>query len=231
MSRLLFRGALSAAACLVASSSAPAHGTIEWATAVPRTIEIAVLTADYDAVSRASRTVQPQLAETAGTAGNVGSMPDLEMVHGIGGEHGATPSAMGPRIKAGALIIEAPWIRATPGGAKVAGGYLLVTNTGAEPDRLIGASIPISGHGEVHEMSMKDGVMHMAPVEGGIEIKPGQAVELKPGGYHLMFMGMTGPAKQGETISGSLTFAKAGTVQVTFAVAGLGAQTAPARTH
>ena len=67
-------------------------------------------------------------------------------------------------IKAGALQIEAPWLRATPGGAKVGAGYLRITNTGAEADRLTGASMPLSARGEVHEMTMQNGVMHMVAV-------------------------------------------------------------------
>jgi len=65
------------------------------------------------------------------------------------------------------------------------------------------------------------------PIDGGLEIKPGQTVELKPGGYHLMFEDMTAALTQGETVKGTLTFAKAGTVPVTFTVGGLGATSAP----
>ncbi|MET7246373.1 DUF1775 domain-containing protein [Methylobacterium sp. EM32] len=137
----------------------------------------------------------------------------------------ASPAAAaGPAsVKAGDLTIEAPWIRATPGGAKVAGGYLQVTNTGKEPDRLVAASIPLAGRGEVHQMAMDKGVAKMAPVEAGLVIKPGETVVLKPGGYHLMFMDLTGPVKAGEPIEGTLTFARAGTVAVRFAVGAIGA--------
>jgi copper(I)-binding protein len=92
-------------------------------------------------------------------------------------------------VTVGSLVIEQPWIRATPGGAKVAGGCLRITNRGPDPDRLVGASIPLAERGEVHEMIREGDVMKMQPVQGGIEIKPGQTVELKPGGYHLMFHG------------------------------------------
>jgi copper(I)-binding protein len=126
-------------------------------------------------------------------------------------------------IKAGSLELMTPWLRATPGGAKVAGGYLRITNTGTEPDHLIGASIPVAARGEVHEMLNDNGVMRMRPVEGGLEIKPGQTVELKPGGYHLMFEDLAGALKQGETVKGTVTFAKAGTVPITFAVESMGA--------
>ncbi len=126
-------------------------------------------------------------------------------------------------IKAGALQIEAPWLRATPGGAKVAAGYLRITNTGSEPDRLTGATMPLAGRGEVHEMSMQNGVMKMRGLEGGLTIEPGKSVELKPGGYHLMFLDMKGALKQGETEQVTLTFEKAGSVTVPFPVQGVGA--------
>ncbi len=133
----------------------------------------------------------------------------------------AAPAATS--IKAGDLTIEQPWIRATPGGAKVAGGYLQVTNTGKEPDRLLAASIPLAARGEIHQMTMDKGVAKMAPVESGLVIKPGETVVLKPGGYHLMFMDLTGPVKAGDTLDGTLTFARAGTVPVRFAVGAIGA--------
>jgi periplasmic copper chaperone A len=126
-------------------------------------------------------------------------------------------------IKAGALQIEAPWLRATPGGAKVAAGYLRITNTGSEPDRLTGASMPLAGRGEVHEMSMQNGVMKMRGLDGGLTIEPGKSVELKPGGYHLMFLDMKGALKQGETEQVTLTFQKAGSVTIPFPVQGIGA--------
>lgn len=125
-------------------------------------------------------------------------------------------------IKAGALQIEAPWLRATPGGAKVGAGYLRITNTGKEPDRLVSASMPLAGRGEVHEMTMQNGVMQMRWLSEGLPIEPGKTVELKPGGYHLMFLDMKGALKQGETEQVTLTFAKAGSVTVPFPVQGLG---------
>lgn len=125
-------------------------------------------------------------------------------------------------IKAGALQIEAPWLRATPGGAKVGAGYLRISNTGNEADRLTGASMPLATRGEVHEMTMKNGVMHMAPLAQGLEIPPGKTMELKPGGFHLMFLDLKGALKQGEKVNVTLTFEKAGSVTVPFPVQGLG---------
>jgi len=124
--------------------------------------------------------------------------------------------------RAGALQIEAPWLRATPGGAKVGAGYLRITNTGAEADRLTGASMPLSARGEVHEMTMQNGVMHMAAVGGGLLIPPGKTVELKPGGFHLMFLDLKGSLKEGQSVDVTLTFEKAGSVTIPFPVQGLG---------
>lgn len=126
-------------------------------------------------------------------------------------------------ITVGSLKISAPWARATPRGAAVGGGYLKITNTGTVPDRLIGGSSDIAGRFEVHEMSMDNGVMKMRMLQHGLEIKPGQTVELKPGGYHVMFMGLKQQLKKGDHFKSTLVFEKAGKVDVDFTVEGIGA--------
>jgi periplasmic copper chaperone A len=126
-------------------------------------------------------------------------------------------------VMVGHLKISAPWARATPKGANVGGGYMSITNMGTEPDHLIGGSSNVSSKFEVHEMTMTNGVMKMRPVAGGIEIKPGQTVTLKPGGYHVMFVGMKQQLKRGQHFKATLQFAKAGKVDVDFTVEGLGA--------
>ncbi|MBK5959872.1 hypothetical protein CCR97_16915 [Rhodoplanes elegans] len=128
-------------------------------------------------------------------------------------------------IKAGGLKIEMPWTRATPGGAKVAGGYMTITNTGTAPDRLVGGSLPQAGRFEVHEMKTENGIMTMRPITGGLEIKPGETVKLAPGGYHVMFMELKEPLKEGATLPGELRFEKAGTVAVQYKVQAIGATT------
>lgn len=127
-------------------------------------------------------------------------------------------------FKIGNLVIEAPWARATPGGAQVGGGYMKITNSGKESDRLLGGSLPIAGEVEVHEMTMSADVMKMRRLPDGLEIKPGATVELKPGGNHLMFTGLRGGLKAGQAIKGTLVFQKAGTVEVEYRVAPVGAQ-------
>jgi copper(I)-binding protein len=125
-------------------------------------------------------------------------------------------------FKVGDLEIEHPWSRATPPGAKVAGGYFTVVNKGSAPDRLLSISSDISDKAELHEMGVKDGVMTMRPVSGGLEIPAGGKVALKPGAYHLMFTGLKRQPKQGEKFPATLTFEKAGSVNVEFVVEGMG---------
>jgi periplasmic copper chaperone A len=132
--------------------------------------------------------------------------------------------ARAAEVRAGDLVITQAWSRATPGGAKIGGGYLTIENKGATPDRLIGGSADIAGKIEVHEMAMKDGVMTMRPLDKGLSIEPGKTVKLAPGGYHLMMFDLKGPLKQGEKLAVTLEFEKAGKVQVPFDVAGVGAQ-------
>lgn len=144
--------------------------------------------------------------------------------------HEPQPSRPAPRqvYKAGALVIESPWSRATPGGAKVGGGYMRITNTGTMPDRLIGGSTLLSARFELHEMSMQSDVMRMRRLETGLEIPPGKTVELKPGGSHAMFLDLKQPLKEGERLKGTLVFEKAGTVPVEYSVRAIGSSSGPA---
>jgi copper(I)-binding protein len=125
-------------------------------------------------------------------------------------------------FKVGAMEIDHPWARATPKGASIAGGYVKLTNTGKEPDRLLGGSLPIAGRFEIHQMSMDSGVMRMRPVTGGLEIKPGESVELKPGSYHLMFLDLKAPLVAKQPLKGTLVFDKAGTVEIEYTVVPVG---------
>ena len=125
--------------------------------------------------------------------------------------------------KLGPLTITAPWTRATPRGAQVAGGYVRITNTGTQADRLTGGTFDLSAKVEVHEMAMDGSIMRMRQLSGGLEIKPGETVELKPGGLHLMFMDLKSPVATGKPVKGRLTFEKAGSIDVEFAVAPIGA--------
>jgi periplasmic copper chaperone A len=123
----------------------------------------------------------------------------------------------------GAIHIAQPWARATPKGASSAAGYLTVTNNGTMPDRLNCVSDDASAKCQIHSMTMENGVMKMRPVEGGVEIKPGEAVTLKPSGLHVMFLELKHPLEQGKTVEATLQFEKAGTVKVEFPIAAIGA--------
>ena len=137
------------------------------------------------------------------------------------------PPARAEEVKAGDLVITQGWSRATPGGAKVGGGYLTIENKGAAPDRLIGGSVDIAGKVEVHEMAVNNGVMTMRPLDKGLAIEPGKTVKLAPGGYHLMMFDLKSPLRQGDKLPVTLQFEKAGKVTVSLDVRGVGAQ-APA---
>jgi len=126
-------------------------------------------------------------------------------------------------VKAGNLEISHAWSRATPGGAHVGAGYLTIKNNGTSPDKLVGGSSQVAADIEVHEMAMKNDVMVMRPVSGGLTIPPGQSVALAPGGYHLMLMNLKAPLKQGERVPVTLQFEKAGKVDVVLDVRGIGA--------
>ena len=131
-------------------------------------------------------------------------------------------AASAHEYKAGPIEIKHPWARATPKGSEVAGGYMKLINTGGEPDRLIGGSTANAGKFEIHESAMEGGVMKMRPLPKGIEIKPGETVELKPGSYHLMFVGLKAPFEKGKRVKGTLQFEKAGTVEVEYAIEAAG---------
>jgi hypothetical protein len=123
----------------------------------------------------------------------------------------------------GAIHIAQPWARATPKGASSGAGYLTVTNNGPTPDRLNCVSDDASAKCQIHTMTMENGLMKMRPVEGGLEIKPGETVTLKPSSIHVMFLELKHPLELGKTAEATLQFEKAGTVKVEFPIAAIGA--------
>src|SRR4029453_7923432 len=98
--------------------------------------------------------------------------------------------ALAADYNVGTIAIGNPWTRATPKGATVAGAYMSISNKGSAPDRLVGGAPARAGQFEVHSMVMEQGVAKMRPVEAGLEIKPGETVELKPGALHVMLTGL-----------------------------------------
>lgn len=133
--------------------------------------------------------------------------------HGAQGAHAAAHSY---------LTVSGGWTRATPAGAKVAGAYIAVANGGEKADALVGGRFDVAGRVEIHDMTMVDGVMRMRKLDDGLAIPAGGAVELRPGGLHIMLMDLKQPLKQGETISGVLTFRNGGEVKVTLPVEAAG---------
>lgn len=140
--------------------------------------------------------------------------------HGHGHDHGAAMEmpATGEAVTLGNLTLEGAFSRATLPNAPVAGGFLTITNTGDIDDRLVGATSDISGRMEIHEMAMDGDVMRMRELEDGLAIPAGETVELKPGGYHVMFMDLAQPLVEGETVEVTLTFENAGDVTLPLAI-------------
>ena len=124
-------------------------------------------------------------------------------------------------VTTNAIKIEDAYTRATVPGQQVAGGFMKIENKGAA-DQLISASSPVAGEVQLHEMAMEGNVMKMRQVKD-IAVPAGGAVELKPGGLHLMFMNIKAPLAAGETVPVKLKFAKAGDVEVKMPVNAMGA--------
>jgi periplasmic copper chaperone A len=129
--------------------------------------------------------------------------------------------AFAQNASVGSIKIEHAYTRATAPGQQAAGGFLKIENKGAA-DQLISASSPIAGDVQLHEMAMDGNVMKMRQVKD-IPVPADGAVELKPGGYHLMFLNLKGPFNAGQTVPVKLRFAKAGEVEVKLPVNAVGA--------
>ena len=134
-------------------------------------------------------------------------------------------SAASPHYMAGSIMIEKPWSRATPPGALTAAAYFTIMNHGTAADIFLGGSTPAAAKLEIYRMSMANGVMTMRAAPGGIPIAGGAQIELKPdSGYHLMLTGLKAPLKPGTMLHATLSFAKAGSVEVEFPVEAIGAR-------
>lgn len=134
----------------------------------------------------------------------------------------ATP-LLAHNFSIGKITIGHPWTRETAPTQVVGGGFMKITNNSKAADRLVSATSPSAKEVQLHTMTMDGGVMRMRQLKDGIIIPAGQNVELKPGGLHVMFMGIKGPFKKDAKIPATLKFERAGTVNVTFAVQPVGA--------
>src|SRR5580704_4728619 len=125
-----------------------------------------------------------------------------------------TGFAMGGPIK-----VENAFTRPTLGGASVAVGYMILTNTGKTDDWLESVTSDISATSEIHETKMENGMMEMRELPKGLALLSGATVAFKPGAYHIMFVGIKHAVKPGDTIRVTLTFEKAGKIEVDFPAA------------
>lgn len=131
---------------------------------------------------------------------------------------GLAQPAMAHDYKVGDLTLKHPFSRETPKGARVGAGYLVIQNDGDAADRLVSVACECAEISEIHEMKMDDGIMRMRALPDGLVIPPGQSAELKPGGNHLMFIQLNDPFEAEEKVKATLTFERAGSVDVVFQV-------------
>ena len=121
------------------------------------------------------------------------------------------------------LSVEQPWSRATPPGAKIGVGFMQLRNSGTATERVVGATSPIAGRVEMHVTTREGDVTKMRQVES-FDIAAGGAFELKPGGAHLMLVGLRQPLKQGDKVPLTLKLGKGGEVRIDLTVEALGAR-------
>lgn len=125
----------------------------------------------------------------------------------------AVPAAA-EQVRKADLLISDPWTRQTAVGQSVGGGFMTIANGGKSADRLIKATSHAAQKVEIHSMSMEGGVIRMRPVPGGLAIPAGGKLELKPGGFHIMLIGLKAPLALGKTVPMTLRFQKAGAITV-----------------
>ena len=116
------------------------------------------------------------------------------------------------------IAITQAWARETAPGQVNGGGFLTITNSADRPDRLVSATSPAAATVQLHSMSMDGGIMRMRELPQGIPVPAKGVVELKPGGLHIMFIGLKGPFKPGQTVMLTLHFEKAGTLHASLPV-------------
>lgn len=118
------------------------------------------------------------------------------------------------------------WARATPQGAPVGAAYLSIQTDDKTSDTLLSVATPVAGRAELHSSTMEGGIMKMRRLDK-LELKPGTIHELKPMGDHLMLMQLKEPLKQGDVLKLTLTFEKAGMIEIEGPIAPVGANGPP----
>ncbi len=124
---------------------------------------------------------------------------------------------------ADSITVDHPWARATPGGAQTGAVYMKLVNASDAEDTLTGGSTSVASEVQIHEMAVENGVMKMRELPNGLAIPAKRSVSLKPGGYHVMLVGLKQPLKEGEHIALTLNFEKAGKIDVDVPVVSMGA--------
>lgn len=107
---------------------------------------------------------------------------------------------------AAGIQVKDAWARATVEGMHMSGAFMTIRNDNAKKDFLIGGSSEVAERVEVHTHINDNGVMRMREVKGGIPLAAKADTQLKPGSYHIMFMGLKRPLKDGETVPVTLKF-------------------------
>ena len=115
---------------------------------------------------------------------------------------------------AAGIQVEEPWARASVEGMKMSGAFMKINNDTNAQDFLVGGNSPVAERVEVHTHVNDNGVMRMREVKGGVPLEAKGVTELKPGSYHVMFMGLKKPLKEGETVPVTLKFKKAKPITV-----------------
>lgn len=160
------------------------------------------------------------------TAACVAATVAMGTAAAIAHEHGMKknmPGHAGDHMKPSGVAVENAWARATPGLVKNGGAYLTAVNGGKHADRIVGVSSGMATRTELHTHINDDGVMRMRQVKGGIEVPAGGKVMFRPGGFHVMFIGLHKPLKKGMSFPLTLTFEKAGQRTFDVKVMGVGA--------
>lgn len=124
--------------------------------------------------------------------------------------------------------VQDPWIRGMVETQQVTGAFMRLTS--ARAAKLVGVSTPAAGMAEIHQTRMEGGVMRMRPVES-IELPAGQAVELKPGGYHVMLMQVKPALQEGQSVPLTLQFESGGKRESVTVQVPVKALSGPAQAH
>lgn len=170
----------------------------------------ATATAKWDEVAKAGQ--DPHSLDNP--APTIKVVAKKEGAHAGGHDHGAAGHHASDVVKVGDLELSGAATKAMLPGQPVGGGFVTIKNDGSSDDRLVAVESPLAGRAEIHEMAMVDNVMKMRKLGEGIAVPAGKTVELSPGGLHFMFFNVKKPFAEGDMVPATLTFEKAGKVDI-----------------